>query len=72
MASDTTFTFRYPIEISRDLVEMSSAFSQHAMDVHGIGLVGGGLLQKKVIIRCRHQVDCSIRSRSYLMLRVRS
>jgi len=47
MASDTTFTFRYPIEISRDLVEMSSAFSQHAMEVHGIGLVGGGLPQKE-------------------------
>ncbi|KAE9984030.1 hypothetical protein EG328_009288 [Venturia inaequalis] len=39
MASDNTLSFRYPIEISRDLVEMSNNFSQHAMEVHGIGLV---------------------------------
>jgi hypothetical protein len=39
MASDNTLSFRYPIEISRDLVEMSTEFSQHAMEVHGIGLV---------------------------------
>jgi hypothetical protein len=39
MASDNTLSFRYPIEISRDLVEMTAKFSQHAMEVHGIGLV---------------------------------
>lgn len=39
MAQDNTLSFRYPIEISRDLVELSSEFSQHAMEIHGIGLV---------------------------------
>lgn len=39
MASDNTLSFRYPIDISRDLVEMSNDFSHHAMEVHGIGLV---------------------------------
>jgi len=39
MSSDTSLTFRYPIDISRELVELSNEFSQHAMEVHGIGLV---------------------------------
>ncbi|KAF2095541.1 hypothetical protein NA57DRAFT_13197, partial [Rhizodiscina lignyota] len=39
MASDNTLSFRYPIEISRDLVELSNEFSQHAMEIHGIGLI---------------------------------
>lgn len=38
-ATDNTLSFRYPIEISRELVELSNEFSQHAMEVHGIGLV---------------------------------
>jgi hypothetical protein len=49
MASDNTLSFRYPIEISRDLVEMSNEFSQHAMEVHGIGLVSYSLLAKACI-----------------------
>lgn len=39
MASDNTLSFRFPIEISRDLVEMSTDFSHHAMEVHGSGIV---------------------------------
>jgi len=39
LANDNTMSFKYPIEISRDLVEMSNQFSQQAMDVHGIGVV---------------------------------
>jgi hypothetical protein len=40
MASDNTLSFRYPIDISRDLIDATNEFSQHAMEVHGIGLVG--------------------------------
>jgi len=43
VATDTTLTFQYPIEISRDLVEMSNEFSRHAMEIHGIGLVSSTL-----------------------------
>lgn len=39
MTADNTLSFSYPIEISRDLVEMSNEFSHHAMEVHGTGLV---------------------------------
>ena len=39
MAADNTLTFKYPIEISRDLLSMTNQFSQHAMEVHGVGLV---------------------------------
>lgn len=46
MASDNTLSFRFPIEISRDLVDMSADFSQHAMEVHGSGVAS---LQKSSI-----------------------
>lgn len=39
VAADPTLTFKYPIEISRDLLSMTHQFSQHAMEVHGMGLV---------------------------------
>ncbi|KAJ4286991.1 hypothetical protein N0V90_012872 [Kalmusia sp. IMI 367209] len=39
VAADSTMTFKYPIEISRDLLSMTHQFSQHAMEVHGMGLV---------------------------------
>ncbi|KAF1966937.1 hypothetical protein BU23DRAFT_307139 [Bimuria novae-zelandiae CBS 107.79] len=39
MAADNTLTFKYPIEISRDLLSMTHQFSQHAMEVHGVGLI---------------------------------
>ena len=32
-------TFRYPIEIAKDLVEVTRQFSKQSMEVHGIGLV---------------------------------
>lgn len=39
VAADHSMTFKYPIEISRDLLSMTHQFSQHAMEVHGVGLV---------------------------------
>ncbi|CAK4031623.1 sucrose utilization SUC1 [Lecanosticta acicola] len=38
-ASDNAMSFRFPIELSRDLVRSASQFSQAAMEVHGIGLI---------------------------------
>lgn len=36
---DTSMTFRFPIEIAKDLVEVTRQFSKQSMEVHGIGLV---------------------------------
>ncbi|KAH8595524.1 fungal-specific transcription factor domain-containing protein [Bisporella sp. PMI_857] len=36
---DPSMTFHYPVEIARDLVAMTSQFSQSSMEVHGIGLI---------------------------------
>ncbi|KAI9817848.1 MAG: hypothetical protein M1827_000967 [Pycnora praestabilis] len=38
-STDAALTFKYPIEISRGLVTVTSQFSQHSMEVHGIGLI---------------------------------
>jgi hypothetical protein len=38
-SDDPSMTFQYPVEISRDLVSMTSQFSHASMEVHGIGLV---------------------------------
>lgn len=38
-AADASMNFQYPVEISRDLVQMTSQFSQQSMAVHGIGLI---------------------------------
>ncbi|KAF2211497.1 hypothetical protein CERZMDRAFT_112587 [Cercospora zeae-maydis SCOH1-5] len=38
-APDHAMSFKYPIEVSRDLVHSTSQFTQPAMEVHGIGLV---------------------------------
>ena len=38
-AEENAMSFKYPIEISRDLVASAGHFSQAAMEVHGIGLV---------------------------------
>ena len=38
-AAESAMSFKYPIEISRDLIAQSSGFSQGSMEVHGIGLV---------------------------------
>lgn len=32
-------TFRFPIEIAKDLVAVTGQFSKQSMEVHGIGLV---------------------------------
>ncbi|KAL5444571.1 hypothetical protein PMIN07_000151 [Paraphaeosphaeria minitans] len=39
VTADNTRTFKYPIEVSRDLLSMTHQFSQHAMEVHGVGLI---------------------------------
>ncbi|ORY11496.1 hypothetical protein BCR34DRAFT_601283 [Clohesyomyces aquaticus] len=39
MTTDSAMTFKYPIEISRDLLAMTHQFSQQAMEVHGVGLI---------------------------------
>lgn len=36
---DPSMTFSYPVKISRDLITMTSGFSQQSMEVHGVGLV---------------------------------
>jgi len=36
---DPSMTFNYPVEIARDLISMTSQFSQQSMEVHGIGLI---------------------------------
>lgn len=41
-AAENAMSFKYPIEISRDLVASASQFSQQAMEVHGVGLVSLG------------------------------
>ncbi|KHJ34074.1 putative c6 zinc finger protein [Erysiphe necator] len=37
--SDPSMTFQYPVDISRDLVSLTSQFSPKSMDVHGIGFI---------------------------------
>lgn len=39
IATDPSLSFRYPIEISRDMTAASSQFSHEAMEMHGVGLV---------------------------------
>ncbi|KAI9657582.1 MAG: hypothetical protein M1829_006890 [Trizodia sp. TS-e1964] len=36
---DSSMTFKYPIEIARDLVMVTGRLSQQSMEVHGIGLI---------------------------------
>nr|POE86905.1 putative sucrose utilization protein suc1 [Quercus suber] len=38
-AAENAMSFKFPIEVSRDLVASASQFSQQAMEVHGIGLI---------------------------------
>lgn len=38
-AADNAMSFKFPIEISRDLVAAAAQFSQQTMEVHGIGLI---------------------------------
>ncbi|RYF41022.1 MAG: hypothetical protein EOO38_21185 [Cytophagaceae bacterium] len=39
VSNDSCMTFKYPIDISRDLLTMTHSFSQQAMEVHGAELV---------------------------------
>lgn len=39
VTSENILTFKYPIEISRDLLTMTHQFSQQTMEVHGVGLI---------------------------------
>ncbi|KAJ8117998.1 hypothetical protein OPT61_g931 [Boeremia exigua] len=39
VSQDTSMTFKFPIQISRDLLTMTHQFSQPAMEVHGVGLI---------------------------------
>ncbi|PVH90109.1 hypothetical protein DM02DRAFT_472314, partial [Periconia macrospinosa] len=39
VAADNSMTFKYPIEISRNLLSTTHQFSQQAMEVHGMGLI---------------------------------
>lgn len=39
VSQDSSMTFKFPIQISRDLLTMTHQFSQPAMEVHGVGLV---------------------------------
>lgn len=39
VSNDVPLTFKYPIEIARDLLTISHQFSQQSMEVHGVGLV---------------------------------
>ncbi|KAK4507008.1 hypothetical protein PRZ48_000742 [Zasmidium cellare] len=38
-AADNAMSFKFPIEVSRDLVQSASQFTQASMEVHGIGLI---------------------------------
>ena len=49
-AAENAMSFKFPIEISRDLVTSAGQFSQQAMEVHGIGLVGH-ISSKVTVIR---------------------
>jgi hypothetical protein len=39
VSNDNCMTFKYPIEISRDLLTMTHQFSQQSMEIHGAELV---------------------------------
>lgn len=49
VAVDNTRTFKYPIEVSRDLLSMTHQFSQHAMEVHGVGLVSFAIFSLSLV-----------------------
>jgi hypothetical protein len=62
---DPSMNFQYPVDISRDLVSMTSQFPQQSMEVHGIGLVccpNPALLFRLTLsdrktLRCRLLID---------------
>lgn len=44
-STDSSMTFTYPVEIARDLVTVTEQLSRPSMEVHGIGLVRGGITE---------------------------
>ncbi|KAI9788301.1 MAG: hypothetical protein M1816_006987 [Peltula sp. TS41687] len=38
-SADTSMTFKFPVEIARDLVTVTGELSKQSMEVHGIGLI---------------------------------
>ena len=50
VSNDIPLTFKYPIEIARDLLTISHQFSQQAMEMHGVGLVSIFPLIFRIII----------------------
>lgn len=40
-SADASMTFKFPVEIARDLVTVTGQLSKQSMEVHGIGLVSG-------------------------------
>lgn len=38
-AKDSSMTFQFPIDVSRDLLSATNQYSQQSMEIHGIGLV---------------------------------
>jgi hypothetical protein len=53
VSADITMTFKYPIEISRDLLALTTQFSQQAMEVHGVGLVSLSKSRRVVCFKYR-------------------
>ena len=49
-STENAMTFKYPIDITRDLVAMTSRMSRQAMEVHGIGLVPLFLAVDRIMI----------------------
>ncbi|UPX13701.1 uncharacterized protein EKO05_0004200 [Ascochyta rabiei] len=39
VSQDTSMTFKFPIQISRDILTMTQQFSQTTMEVHGVGMI---------------------------------
>ena len=50
-STENAMTFKYPIEIARDLVTVTSRMSRQAMEMHGIGLVYRFLAAHRIMIQ---------------------
>lgn len=58
VTNENILTFKYPIEISRDLLTMTHQFSQQTMEVHGVGLVStAGFHYLPVVAFFRHRIQ---------------
>ena len=70
-STDPCMTFRYPIEVAKDLVTITTRFSQDSMEVHGFGLAsileGGEVitsadmrLDRKTLCHSKHPFRCHL------------